>query len=299
MGCNRLGDWWNTQPPLAVFLLTLVACAVTLVSISVYVGVHQDNFPNPNVRDWNSFFGSFSRVELCIPSITSNDTEVDLRQPDVLKGENVSSVTALVSISMEEVRPVKGMETVRDLLQHYVIVANVTEDLLGIKVPLSRQAELLQMVMGLPAKSKSGGKAAGYQFEACVTFKGPHFLLPNSDVVPRTCSRLKLPMVVVEALGASGKPCVATDAVMPVLLQQQQRLTPLLTRDDTMLIQLHIVYTTCALTVLILLLLGYAICRRVTLHALPTSPCIRLPGHYPGSSSEKVSGFLLLLHQAE
>ncbi|XP_018008152.1 transmembrane protein 248 [Hyalella azteca] len=289
MGCNKLCDWWCMQPPLAVFLLTLVACAVTLVSISIYVDVHRDNLPDPNVRDWNTFFSSFSRVELCIPSIAANYSIAEADSvTEPLVQANISSVSALVTLSVEAVRPIESTPAVLDMLAHHTLYSNITEALLGIRVPLSRAADLMQIMIGLPeSKSKKDSHKTKDSssnkdiINVCITFTGPSRLLPNSIVTPESCSRENWPVRVVDALGVSGEPCAATDAVLPLLLQQQELLTPLLSQDDTVLIQLHIMYTTCALTVLILLLLCYAICRRAVHHA-------RMPGHAAASSLEKV-----------
>lgn len=47
---SGLIDFWYNRPPVVVFLLTLAACALTLITIGVYIDVHKNNLPNPNIK---------------------------------------------------------------------------------------------------------------------------------------------------------------------------------------------------------------------------------------------------------
>uniref|UniRef100_A0A2P2IC42 Transmembrane protein 248-like n=1 Tax=Hirondellea gigas TaxID=1518452 RepID=A0A2P2IC42_9CRUS len=287
MICKSLVDWWHAKPPVAVFLVMLIACALTLASITIYVELHKNHMVNPNVKDWNSFFNTLSKVEVCLPaagSLGRPGTDLSpgpaaavadsLNQLVDAKESNLTRYRVLVTVGMKAVSGDTTHKQLEELLQTRKLEFLLTEDLLGNRVPIGQKADEVSVSLSLPNvpstksvvspdshENEEGGSDMKL-FEACVTFLGPTRLLPGSNVMPKACQQTRKTSVELEVSSGPLGSCGSVNTAYRLHLQQQHNLTPLLSQEDTILIQLHLIYTTSALVLLVLLLISYAACRR-------------------------------------
>ena len=75
-----------SKPPMVIFMISLLAFAVTTFTLSIYVS-RTDNIPNPDVLSWNSLLVRISKLEFCLQP-QQNVSNSDVRNQTL--GDQVS-----------------------------------------------------------------------------------------------------------------------------------------------------------------------------------------------------------------
>lgn len=267
--CSSVRECFGSKPPMAVFSMSIVGFALTLVGVSLYFQSHKTQILNPDIKDWNSFFTTLSDMEVCFPSPQSPDEAV-LRTRARRELASASLTTTTTSNSLLMATDARGNDT----------EANVTISILA-DVQVQRKGVSLE---GLTLHSLVGAKFFGFKrdksflevtidlarqisknWTACMTLSGPAHLLPNSPQTPPTCTPVKepktnevflaQPWLVLEEDEWCMNGTVGSLSVAP-----QHELNVYLTEGDVTLIQVHILYTTCLLCVMMIGLLFYFLC---------------------------------------
>ncbi|ROT74182.1 hypothetical protein C7M84_007318 [Penaeus vannamei] len=208
-------------------------------------------------------------MEVCFPSPQSPDEAV-LRTRARRELASASLTTTTTSNSLLMATDARGNDT----------EANVTISILA-DVQVQRKGVSLE---GLTLHSLVGAKFFGFKrdksflevtidlarqisknWTACMTLSGPAHLLPNSPQTPPTCTPVKepktnevflaQPWLVLEEDEWCMNGTVGSLSVAP-----QHELNVYLTEGDVTLIQVHILYTTCLLCVMMIGLLFYFLC---------------------------------------
>ncbi|XP_045613145.1 transmembrane protein 248 isoform X2 [Procambarus clarkii] len=255
--CSSMRECVGSKPPLAVFAASIAAFAIALVGVSLYLQGHRSEILNPDIKDWNSFYSTLSDMKICFPeSGASRVTKIrpnnDLPSVVTLNSErSVNETEANVTLSiLADVQVGKGGSTVMGMALHSLLPAKY----LGFKGDPSA----LEVMIELASKTAKN-------WTACMMFSGPAHLLPDSPVAPANCTILKDTNTVEVMMGQpwlvkeSGEWCSA-GVEADLMVTAQHELNVYLSEGDVTLIQVHILYTTCLLCVMMLVLLFYFVC---------------------------------------
>lgn len=255
--CSSLREYVGSKPPLAVFATSIAAFAVVLVGVSLYLQGHKTEILNPDIKDWNSFYRTLSDVEVCFPeSWTSEITKIRSRRelpatatlvPEISVNETEANITMSI---LADVNVEKGGRAMEGMTLHSYILARH----LGFKRDLSSLEVTIELA---PRIAKN--------WTACMMFSGPAHLLPDSPLTPANCTISKdtKPVEVMMAqpwLVQELKEWCSAGRLGSLMVAAQHELNVYLSEGDVTLIQVHILYTTCLLCVMMIVLLFYFVC---------------------------------------
>ncbi|KAK4314597.1 hypothetical protein Pmani_014121 [Petrolisthes manimaculis] len=263
-GCSGIREFMGSRPPVAVFFASIAVFALTLISVSLYLQSHKTQILNPDIEDWNSFYNTLSNMEICFPNQDSpkmakmRRSERELPSiassvPPTMSSNITNDATDNVTVSvMADVHVLKSQHSLFGVTLHAVLPASH----LGIK----RDPSVLDITMQLPTKKSK-------KWVACLLFTGPPHLLPNSPIAPPNCSLSMQSSKKIEVeLGggwlAGDSQWCQNDVVGSLTVMPKDELNVYLTEGDVTLIQMHILYTTCLLGVMMLGILLYLVCGR-------------------------------------
>lgn len=255
--CSSVRECVGSKPPLAVFAASIAAFAVALVGVSLYLQGHKSEILNPDIKDWNSFYSTLSDMKICFPESGASTVKKirpsrELPSSVTLDPEaSVNETTGNITLSiLADVQVEKDGSTVMGLTLHSFLSPRY----LGFKGDLS----VLEVTIELAAKSAKN-------WTACMMFSGPTHLLPDSPVTPSNCTITKN-TTLVEVMMA--QPWLVNESEEwcrvgvegNLMVTAQHELNVYLSEGDVTLIQVHILYTTCLLCVMMFVLLFYFIC---------------------------------------
>ncbi|KAK8407531.1 hypothetical protein O3P69_002229 [Scylla paramamosain] len=261
--CSNARECVGNRPPLVVFTASIAVFAVALVGVSLYLQSHKTHILNPDIKDWNSFFTTLSGMEICFPNKDTQPGSAHIMKREVLESEDPATTTSLPETNSTDVENNVTLSVLADV---HVEKAGVT--LFGVNLHSSlparhlgfnRDPSALEMTISLVPKSAKN-------WTACIMMSGPAHLLPDSPIRPVNCSvhqspeppvevELAKPWLVQESFGWCSNGVSGNLLVAP-----QHELSVYLSEGDVTLIQIHILYTTCLLFVMMLFLLFYLGC---------------------------------------
>lgn len=260
--CSNARECVGNRPPLVVFTASIAVFAMALVGVSLYLQSHKTHILNPDIKDWNSFFTTLSGMEICFPNKDTHPEPAPVMKREVAEPDDPATTTTLPETNSTDAENVT-LSVLAD-----VHVEKAGEGLFGVNLHSSlparhlgfnRDPSALEMTISLVPKS-------GKNWTACIMMSGPAHLLPDSPVRPVNCSVRKSPEPAVEV--ELGKPWLIQESVGwcsdgvsgNLLVAPQHELSVYLSEGDVALIQIHILYTTCLLFVMMLFLLFYLGC---------------------------------------
>lgn len=261
-GCSSPRECVGNRPPLVVFTASIAVFALALVGVSFYLQSHKTRILNPDIKDWNSFFTTLSGMELCFPKRNAHLRPVHVMKREMPVLEDITT-TILPEANTTEVESNVTMSVLAD-----VHVEKAGQTLFGVTLHSSLPARhlgfrsdhsSLEMTISLVPKSAKN-------WTACIMMSGPAHLLPDSPITPVNCTIPKSSASPLEV--ELGKPWLvqeplewcSTGVSGNLLVAPQNELSVYLSEGDVTLIQIHILYTTCLLCVMMLFLLFYLGC---------------------------------------
>ncbi|KAG7153893.1 Transmembrane protein 248-like [Homarus americanus] len=252
--CNSLRDFIGSKPPLVVFAASIAAFAVALVGVSLYLQGHKTQILNPDIKDWNSFYTTLSDMKICFPEngaskVTKLRSTRELPPLVTLLPEtSVNETEANVTVSiLADVQVEKDGNPVVGIALH----SSLSARFLGFK----RDPSELEVTIELASKKAKN-------WTACMLLSGPAHLLPDSPITPSNCT--------------VSKDTKTVEVVMaqPWLVQEPEEWCT----GDVTLIQVHILYTTCLLCVMMIVLMFYFVCGK---HSSSRSKTLQAPDKVP------------------
>jgi len=254
-----LHDCLTTKPPLVIFTSSLAAFALALMGVSLYLESQKTHILNPDVKDWNGFYEVLSNLKVCIPNHREPD---DLRKLDVtspvnnalnIQGNNTqTNITrsVLLDLHFTELKP---KEFVGLSFQGQVLAKHLQ---------YKRDVNLLDITITFPKPNKNKG-------QPCVTFHGPSHLLPDAPKAesPDLCPQQNNTRDAVRQVEIVNSQMMEDDwckdgTQTGIFISPNKSHYVYLKKEDVTLIQLHILYTTCLLFFMMVILGLYAICGR-------------------------------------
>lgn len=249
----------TTKPPLVIFTSSLVAFALALMGVSLYLESHKTHIPNPDVKDWNQFYQDLSSLKVCIPI----HSEID-------KSKEINFISA-VNNSLSTLDDNTRINITRSVLIDLHFTELKSKDLLGHTyqgqilakhLQHKRDMNTLEILITFPKSFKKKEKP-------CVTFHGPQYLLPNAPKAesPEICSIQNVTSNKIHHMEIVNPQMMEKDWCQSgtqtgISISPNKSLYVYLTKGDVTLIQLHILYTTCLLFFMMVILGLYAICGR-------------------------------------
>lgn len=277
----------SSRPPLIVFMICLGFFAIVLMTLGYYVKI-SDQVRNPDVsQDWNVFLESFSELEFCILSNTTEPvtTAVPItravtqsqksKETPSPSEESTSAVTPLdgaknYSVSMLlTVRPTREFISVHHNLTH--LSGSILGSEIGLKGPAAE--EMINVTMDLPFdwNNSKCGLPMGcdpVQIYTCVHFQGNYNVFPKSRS-PEVCESINETITGIEyhAQMKAHKPKVYSTyycrsrPVIKANYKLNPGLTVWLTLHEKSAINLHMLHTSYFLMVMVITLFCYAVIR--------------------------------------
>lgn len=248
-----------TKPPLVIFTSSLAAFALALLGISFYLESHKTTILDPDVKDWNGFYGVLSKLKVCIPNHSEPDKQSKLSvispvtnaldvQANNTKNTNITK-SVILDLHFTELKPKEFM----GISFHGQILAKYLQH--------KRDMNLLDITITFPKPDKKG--------QPCVTFHGPSHLLPDAPkkASPEEClvqngTKEKVQQVEIINVEMMAKDWCKDGKQTGIRISVNKSYNVYLTEGDVTLIQLHIHYTTCLLFFMMVMLGLYAICGR-------------------------------------
>ncbi|XP_050727798.1 uncharacterized protein LOC127004278, partial [Eriocheir sinensis] len=208
---------------------------------------------------WNSFFTTLSGMELCFPKdspsksshLMKREVPQDFATTTILPEANTTEEENVTLSVLADVQVERAGQTLFGVYLHSSLPAKH----LGFK----RDPSALDITISLVPKSAKN-------WTACIMMSGPSRLLPDSPIRPVNCTIPKSPSPPLEV--ELGKPWLVQEPSEwcsagvdgNLLVAPQHELSVYLSEGDVTLIQIHILYTTCLLCVMMLFLLFYLGC---------------------------------------
>ncbi|KAK7081867.1 hypothetical protein SK128_000382 [Halocaridina rubra] len=257
----------SSKPPLAVFAATIVGFVLALISVSLYLQSHKAQILNPDVKNWNSFYETLSDMDICFP----NSTKMSSLPPRLQSGVALGNETEDTNITFSIFADVH-VEREGKTMENQILHALINSTYLGFKGDTS----VLEITLEL-------AKDTAKNWTACVTVFGPSHLLPDSPYSPPKCTPSKrvnaydIEMAQPWMVPDGARWCSA-GVLGGLRVAAQDELNVYLSEGEVTTIQLHILYTTCLLCVMMIGLLFYFIfgkrnCSKAkTLHTLDKIP---------------------------
>lgn len=249
----------TTKPPLVIFTSSLAAFALALMGVSLYLEGHKTHILNPDVKDWNQFYEALSNLKVCIPkhSVTNELKELNIHN--------------LVNDSLNILDDNPKMNITKSVLLDIHFTDLKSKDFMGLSyrghvvakhLQYKRDMNILDISITFPNPNKKKG-------HPCVTFHGPQYLLPNAAKAesPEMCSPQNVTSDKIRIVDIVNPQMTEEDWCQDgtqtgIKISPNKSLNVYLTKDDVTLIQLHILYTTCLLFFMMVVLGLYAICGR-------------------------------------
>lgn len=168
-----------SKPPVVIFMISLLAFAVTTFTLSIYVSKTED-IPNPDVLCWNSLLVRISKLEFCLqPHPRQNDTD----------GHSQNTANQTVSISV----PISPKFL--DKFRTSVSKISAETFLARGEIPISKLGRHLSRYEGQTislsfeiSSDDDGGKSTNDN--VCMLIEGSESLISdlNSGISPGNCS---------------------------------------------------------------------------------------------------------------
>lgn len=249
----------TTKPPLVVFTSSLVAFALALMGVSLYLESHKTHILNPDVKDWNQFYEALKHLKVCIPKHSETDKSKELNFLNQVNSSlNIEDDTTKNNITRSVLLDLHFTE----LKSKDFMGLSYQGHILAKHLQYKRDMNILEVSITFPKSNTKKG-------HPCVTFHGPQYLLPNSPKAesPEMCpiqnvTSDKIRQVEIVNPKMMEKDWCLDGTQTGILITPNRSLYVYLTKDDVTLIQLHILYTTCLLFFMMVVLGLYAICGR-------------------------------------
>ena len=242
-----------SKPPVVIFMISLLAFAVTTFTLSIYVS-STENIPNPDVLSWNSLLVRIAKLEFCLrPHPSQNDTD------------NLSRTTANHTVSISVPLSPKFLDEFRTSVSK--IPAKKTFLARG-EIPISKLGRHLSRYEGqtiyLSFEISSESSSTSTNENVCLLIGGSESLISylNSGISPGNCSSDALSQRNVTILNLSSHSQEEVEAIdwcdaasrneTPMILEfeEQPEWSVFVSAKDKEMMQLHLMVCFSVLAVL-------------------------------------------------
>ncbi|XP_064078722.1 transmembrane protein 248-like [Macrobrachium nipponense] len=258
----------SSKPPMAVFLVSILGFVLALLFVLIYLQSHRSEILNPDIKDWNTFYSTLSDLELCVHNTTeiSKSSRVSHKTPPPQTVNATEEANITLSIYADVQVRFHGQH-----IENQVLHGFIDARYLGFKGDPSS----LEMTIELT-------KSIAKNWTACITLSGPAHLLPDSPHKPPSCTASQnsqtLDVVIAQPWIVS-EWCTGGDSGS-LTVAPQHELNVYLPEGDVTLIQVHILYMTCLLCVMMMgLLFYYLFGRRCMIRPKTTQIPDKIPLH--------------------
>ncbi|ESP04130.1 hypothetical protein LOTGIDRAFT_237545 [Lottia gigantea] len=283
---ENLKGFSQSRPPIVVFMVCLGAFAVALITFAYIVKVR--DMPNPDMtEDWNSFLQSFSDVEFCVLSNSSDfvtESTSSATGTSSLPTKKMSEV--LKDIETTTFKPItKENEGVVNISLSMLVEMTPTVDFVSIPHNITylsttlsgRQLglnghvadQVMNVTFTLPFEWNTtkctGEDCITIPIYTCISFQAPESFFPKTSQPDRCVSSAEGGIEYrVKMVGHKTRQNVMRCEKRPVIQVRYQldpSLTVMLSLNDRSLINLHLMHTSYFLFVMVITMFCYALVR--------------------------------------
>nr|XP_034317954.1 transmembrane protein 248 isoform X1 [Crassostrea gigas]XP_034317955.1 transmembrane protein 248 isoform X1 [Crassostrea gigas] len=282
--CENLKSFFKNKPPMVLFVISLGAFALVLLTLAYIIKVQE--LPNPDLtKEWNHFFENFAEVEFCVLGNQTEDTITTTAEPKlsdtllklhdkVLKTTPppIDEHVVNTSISMLiEVTPSQSDSFFNISNNVTTLLAAVNGSELGLRGMASKMS--MNVSMMLPIKWNEAvctdKNCQKIQILTCINFQGPASIFPSKRHFGGCTSTVGVTEGVTDYSSRMvGYPRSYTEENLCAHLPRvtmKYKLDPtmnmLLTLEDRSIINLHLMHTTYFLFVMFVTIICYALIR--------------------------------------
>lgn len=275
---DNLRGFAYQRPPFVAFLVCLLLFAIALISLGLYMQNHK--VQNYETEDWNNFFKSFSDQRFCIPLNDSNISQPPSSPPlysagapttqdpgtdefdisDIVGTKNVS-----VSVNLDILFP--GEDVVGDYSALLSLSSSLPAEQLNLDKSYGNIALTFDLQQAIPDVKCEDQSCTAWKVSACLTLAVPPKALPHvgKSIHPHPCykniSHILPGIWMYPKLSnqPEGQEFCSAGITVGTEFKFDPSLTIYLSEEEKSIINLHLMYTSYFLFIMLITSVFYAL----------------------------------------